>query len=97
MKSNSDKHEDILMFLEDNISKLVRLKVASRAKYKEYDECYMDYLTAESIDDDERMELYGEILESCHTAMLRKLETAIEDNPEQIKNKVVTEYVTLMK
>lgn len=97
MKANSDKHEDILVFLEDNISKLVRQKVASRAKYKEYDECFVNYLTAESIDDYERMELYGEILESCHAAMLRKLETAIDEHPELIKNEVVAEYVKLMK
>lgn len=97
MKDDSDRHEDILIFLEENISKLVKLKVASRAKYKEYDECYMDYLTAESIDDDERMELYRDMLESCNTAMLGKLKTAIDENPELIKNKVVAEYVKLMK
>ena len=52
-------HEEILMFLEDNISKLVRLKVASRAKYKEYDENFMNYITADSIEDDERIMLYS--------------------------------------
>ena len=31
-------HEEILIFLEDNISKLVRLKVASKAKYEAYDD-----------------------------------------------------------
>lgn len=34
-------HEEILIFLEDNISKLVRLKVASKAKYEAYDDSYM--------------------------------------------------------
>lgn len=51
---NSDRHEDILIFLEDNISKLVKLKLASRATYKAYDQNYMNYLIAESIDDDIR-------------------------------------------
>lgn len=60
--NNSDRHEEILIFLEENISKLVKLKVASRAKYKEYDENYMNFLTAESCDDGIREELYGEWL-----------------------------------
>ena len=41
-------HEEILIFLEDNISKLVRLKVASKARYEAYDDNYMSCLTADS-------------------------------------------------
>lgn len=47
-------HEEILIFFEENISKLVRLKVASKAKYEAYDESLIDYLTADSINDEER-------------------------------------------
>lgn len=96
MKNNMDKHEDILIFLEDNISKLVKLKVASRDKYKEYDKCYMSYLTAESIDDDERMEMYGEMTEECYFAMRIKLKKAIEGNPDLLKKDIVEEYAELM-
>lgn len=39
--------EDILIFIEKNISKLEKQKVASRAKYQEYDEYYSNYLIAE--------------------------------------------------
>lgn len=59
-------HEEILIFLEENISKLVRLKVASRAKYKEYDESFMKHLTADSIEDDERISLYSEQTFLCY-------------------------------
>ena len=41
-------HEEILLFLEDNRSKLVRLKVASKARYEAYDDNYMSCLTADS-------------------------------------------------
>lgn len=89
-------HEEILIFLEDNISKLVRLKVASRAKYKEYDENFMSYLTADSIEDDERISLYSEQTFLCYKSMVLKLEEAIKSNPELKENKTIKEYVKLM-
>lgn len=89
-------HEEILIFLEDNISKLVRLKVASRAKYKEYDENFMKYLTADSIEDDERISLYSEETFLCYKSMVLKLEEAIKVNPELKENKTVMEYIKLM-
>lgn len=89
-------HEEILIFLEDNISKLVRLKVASRAKYKEYDENFMKYLTADSIEDDERISLYSEETFLCYKSMVLKLEEAIKVNPELKENKTVKEYIKLM-
>ncbi len=67
-------HEEILIFLEDNISKLVRLKVASKAKYEAYDDSYMSYLTADSIDDEERVALYSEQTQWGYQSMLEKLE-----------------------
>lgn len=94
---DSDKHEDILTFLEDHISQLVKLKVVSRAKYKEYDQLYMDYLAAESIDDKERMELYGGMIGDCNFLMWRKMKKAIEEHPELLLQDVVREYVKLMK
>ena len=96
-KSFSAKHEDILIFLEENISKLVKLKVASRAKYKEYDEQFMNYLTADSIDDKDRTDMYREMVEMYYVAMRTKLQTAINDNPELIMNKLVAAYIKLMK
>ena len=96
-KSFSAKHEEILIFLEENISKLVKLKVASRAKYKEYDEQFMNYLTADSIDDKDRTDMYREMVEMYYVAMRTKLQTAINDNPELIMNKLVAEYIKLMK
>lgn len=89
-------HENLLDFLEDNISKLVKLKVASRAKYKEYDEHYMDYLTAESIEDEERMELYEDLTENAYAWLRHKLTTAIKANEELSDNPLVREYLRLM-
>lgn len=89
-------HEEILMFLEDNISKLVRLKVASRAKYKEYDENFMNYITADSIEDDERIMLYSGETFICYEAMVAKLEAAIKSNSELKNNETVKEYLKLM-
>lgn len=96
MKIDTDRHEDLLIFLEENMSQLVKLKVASRAHYKNYDECYVNYLTAESCDDDERMLLYGEMVEDCHAAIQRKLETALNAQPELLTHQVVKEFVKLM-
>lgn len=96
-KSFEEKQEDILMFLEDNISKLVKLKVASRAKYKVYDDCYLSYLTADSIDDEFRVEMYREQLRDCYEAMRSKLQAALVANPDLMENKAVAEYAKLMK
>lgn len=97
MKSFEEKHEDILMFLEDHISKLVKLKVASRAKYKEYDENFVNYLTANSIDDEYRVELYKELVEECYVQMRFKLRSTLRATPNLLENKAVAEYAELMK
>lgn len=89
-------HENILMFLEDNISKLVKLKVASRAKYKEYDENYMNYLTAKSIEDEDRMELYEELTENSYAWLRHKLTKNIKENEELMDSPLVKEYLRLM-
>lgn len=89
-------HENLLDFLEDNISKLVKLKAASRAKYKEYDENYMNYLTAESIEDEDRMELYEELTENSYAWLRHKLTKNIKENQELMENPLVREYLRLM-
>lgn len=97
MTVDYDKHEEILFFLEENISKLVRQKVASRAKYKEYDENYMNYLTADSIDDEIRKEMYGGLVEECYRFLRKKLNKALDENPELKNDEIVSEYIALMK
>ena len=94
--SNSYKHEDILIFLEENISRLVKLKVASRAKYNEYDRNYTNFLIAESCDDDIRVEMYGGMVEACYLSMRKKLESAIKENEELKQNRIIAEYMSLM-
>ena len=94
---NSDRHEDILIFLEDNISKLVKLKLASRATYKAYDQNYMNYLIAESIDDDIRMDMYKEIVKECYLVLRKKLMDAVKVNVKLKQDPVITEYLELMK
>lgn len=94
---NSDRHEDILIFLEDNISKLVKQKLASRATYKAYDQNYMNYLIAESIDDDIRMDMYKEIVKECYLVLRKKLMDAVKGNVKLKQDPVITEYLELMK
>ena len=89
-------HEEILIFLEDNISKLVRLKVASKAKYEAYDESLMDYFTADSINDEERISLYSEQMLESYLSMLWKLLNAIKANPDLKHNVIVKAYFKLM-
>lgn len=92
----TNKHEEILLFLEDNISKLVKLKVASRAKYKEYDEHYFKYITADNIDDRERIRLYSELTEDSYAWLKKKLQKTIKENPRLAENPIVKEYSQLM-
>ena len=94
---NSDRHEDILIFLEDNISMLVKLKLASRATYKAYDQNYMNYLIAESIDDDIRMDMYKEIVKEYYLVLRKKLMDAVKGNVKLKQDPVITEYLELMK
>lgn len=97
MNYDSQKtHENLLLFLEDNIFELVKLKVASRAKYKEYDENYENYLIAESIDDKDRMELYEELTENLYAWLRHKLTKAIKENEDLKNNSLVREYLRLM-
>lgn len=92
----TNKHEEILSFLEDNISKLVKLKVVSRAKYKEYDEHYFKYLTADNIDDEVRIRLYSELTEDSYEWLKNKLQKALKENPGLTENLIVKEYSQLM-
>ncbi len=89
-------HEEILIFIEENISKLVRLKVASKAKYEAYDKSLIDYLTADSINDEERISLYSEQMLESYQSMLWKLLSAIKTNPELKHNVTVKAYFKLM-
>ena len=89
-------HANLLGFLEDNISKLVKLKVASRAKYKEYNENFSCYLMAESIEDEDRMELYEELTEDSYAWLRHKLSKNIKENEELLDNPLVKEYMWLM-
>ena len=89
-------HEEILIFIEENISKLVRLKVASKAKYEAYDESLIDYLTADSINDEERISLYSEQMLESYKSMLWKLLSAIKTNPELKNDVTVKAYFKLM-
>ena len=89
-------HEKLLMFLDDNISKLVKLKVASRIKYKEYQENYMNYLNAVSIQDEDLIELYDERTEVSRRRLRDKLLDAISENEELLDNPLVKEYLGLM-
>lgn len=90
-------HEDILAFLEENISKLVKLKVASRINYKAYDDNYLNYLTAEAVDDNWRGEFYAEQVEIYRKKLWLKLSDAIGANQELLSNQIVAEYLKLMK
>ncbi len=94
---NLDRHEDILIFLEENISKLVKLKLASRATYKAYDQNYINYLIAESSDDNIRMDMYKEIVEGYYLALRKKLMDAVKGNVKLKQDPVITEYLELMK
>lgn len=93
---NIEFYEEICEFLEDNISKLVKLKVASRDKYKEMDKLLLDYLTAESIDDEVRMELFSEQLDECFVWMRHKERKAIVENTELLTNRLVRDYMRVL-
>ena len=75
---------------------MVRLKVASKAKYEAYDESLMDYFTADSINDEERISLYSEQMLESYLSMLWKLLNAIKANPDLKHNVIVKAYFKLM-
>lgn len=93
---NIDLYEEICEFLEDNISKLAKLKVASRDKYKEMDQLLMNYFTAESIDDEDRMELFSEQLDECFVWLRHKERKAIVNNSELLGSKLVRDYMRVL-
>lgn len=84
---------DILFFLEKNISKLVKLKVASRAKFMQYGEALCNYDIADSIDDAKR---YGEEVNLYYHQLLIKLMKAITEDKTLLDNDIVNEYQSVM-
>ena len=57
----------------------------------------MNYLIAESIDDDIRMDMYKEIVKECYLVLRKKLMDAVKGNVKLKQDPVITEYLELMK
>lgn len=82
-------HENILNFIEENLSELLKYKFLTRTVYKNYDNAMENYLIAESSDDKERMEMYEDELNVCYHKIIKKFLKVLES-----ENNVSAEFIT---
>lgn len=95
MSKKTYYHEELSEFLEEHISELVKLKVLSHAKYKEYDESIINYFTADNVDDLFRLQMYQSQMDRCVKDMTQKMDKKLKEEPELKKNKLVKDFLRL--
>lgn len=70
--SNINAYEELSLFIEENLSKLTKLKLITRNKYEKLDQAINDYLIADNFGDNERKEMYAEEIETLYSEILDK-------------------------
>ena len=93
---NTERYENLCEFIEEHLSRLVKLKVVTRASYHAYDECLFNYITAESIDDRTRMELFKTQVLFCYESIDMKLSKQLTANPDLAEDEVIAEMLQIM-
>ena len=93
---NTERHENLCEFIEDHLSRLIKLKVVTRASYHAYDECLSNYLIAESIDDRTRMGLFKTQVLFCYESIDLKLSKQLTSTPDLAEDEVIAEMLQLM-
>lgn len=93
---NTERYENLCEFIEEHLSRLVKLKVVSRASYHAYDECLSNYLIAESVDDRARMGIFKTQVLACYDSIDSKLGQLLTSNPSLAKDEVIAEMLQLM-
>lgn len=93
---NTERYENLCEFIEEHLSRLIKLKVVTRASYHAYDECLSNYLIAESIDDRTRMGLFKTQVLFCYESIDLKLSKQLTANPDLVEDEVIAEMLQLM-
>lgn len=93
---NTERYENLCEFIEEHLSRLIKLKVVTRASYHAYDECLSNYLIAESIDDRTRMGLFKTQVLACYDSIDSKLGQLLTANPDLAEDEVIAEMLQLM-
>ena len=93
---NTERYENLCEFIEEHLSRLVKLKVVTRASYHAYDECLSNYLIAESIDDRVRMGLFKTQILACYDSIDSKLGKLLTANADLAEDEVIAEMLQLM-
>jgi len=61
---DSAPYSELALFIEENLTQLVKYKVVTRAKYQQFDQLVSDYSLAEDFGDEERKTLYADQIEN---------------------------------
>lgn len=93
---NTERYENLCEFIEEHLSRLVKLKVVTRASYHAYDECLSNYLIAESVDDRARMGLFKTQVLACYDSIDSKLGKLLTANADLAEDEVIAEMLQLM-
>lgn len=93
---NTERYENLCEFIEEHLSRLVKLKVVSRASYHDYDECLSNYLIAESVDDRARVGLFKTQVLFCYESIDMKLSKQLTANPDLAEDEVIAEMLQIM-
>lgn len=93
---NTERYENLCEFIEEHLSRLIKLKVVTRASYHAYDECLYNYLIAENINDRTRMGLFKTQVQFCYESIDLKLSKQLTANPDLAEDEVIAEMLQLM-
>ena len=88
-----EMHCNITELFECNRSKIAKLRLMTYAKQKEYDECVMDLMTAESIDDKDRIVFYMDQCNNHLRKIIGKYKQLLHENPTIKDNPLVKELI----
>lgn len=86
---NTEPYTELSLFIEENLTKLVKYKLITRDRYKLFDQLISDYLLADSFGDEERKQLYAEQIEDHYSFIAEKLDKCTEEDKSLCKDPVV--------
>lgn len=70
---NTEPYTELALYIEENLTKLVKLKLITRDRFKQFDQLISDYILADGLGDEERVPIYAEQIEDHITTLPKSL------------------------
>lgn len=89
---NTEPYTELALYIEENLTKLVKLKLITRDRFKQFDQLISDYILADGLGDEERVPIYAEQIEDHYNYIAEKLDKRTEEENSLGSDPVVFEY-----